>query len=96
MYGIIAHYRVHERSWRRADQENLSPGCCATPVCIRLHHPDQREALFGGRCTRCPLRERCTTAKAWRTLTIRPHHDLMADARRRAATDATWRADYRR
>ncbi|WP_433237794.1 IS1182 family transposase [Streptosporangium sp. CA-135522] len=58
------------------------------------HH--QRKALFGDRCACCPLRERCTTAKAGRIVTIRPDHGLMADARRRAATDATWRADYRR
>ncbi|MEV4251448.1 IS1182 family transposase [Streptosporangium canum] len=57
------------------------------------HH--QRKALFGDRCACCPLRERCTTAKADRILTIRPHHDLMTAARR-AATDAAWRADYRR
>jgi hypothetical protein len=58
------------------------------------HH--QRKAFFGDRCACCPLRERCTTAKAGRILTIRPHHDLMAAARHQAATDAVWRADYRR
>ncbi len=46
------------------------------------HH--QRRAVFGNVCTRCPLREQCTKAKAGRVLTIRPHHDLQAAARRQA------------
>ncbi|WEP00244.1 IS1182 family transposase [Streptomyces sp. FXJ1.172] len=58
------------------------------------HH--QRKAAFKDLCTRCPLRERCTKAKAGRILTIRPHHDLQAAARHQAATDPDWQADYRR
>ncbi|WP_326581508.1 IS1182 family transposase [Actinacidiphila glaucinigra] len=56
----------------------------------------QRKAAFKDRCTDCPLRQRCTNAKAGRTLTIRPHHDLQTAARHQAATDPTWQADYRR
>ncbi|WP_327071799.1 IS1182 family transposase [Kitasatospora sp. NBC_01302] len=56
----------------------------------------QRKATFAGLCTGCPLRERCTKARAGRTLTIRPHHDLLTAARRQAATDPDWQADYRR
>ncbi|MGW2938312.1 IS1182 family transposase [Streptomyces sp. NPDC001156] len=56
----------------------------------------QRKASFGIRCTRCPLREQCTKAKAGRILTIRPHHDLLATARHQAATDPDWQAAYRR
>ncbi|MFV2179324.1 transposase, partial [Actinomadura sp. LOL_011] len=58
------------------------------------HH--QRKAVFGSLCARCPLRERCTKAKAGRIVTIRPHHDLQADARRQADGDPAWQADYRR
>ncbi|MFE7113188.1 IS1182 family transposase [Streptomyces sp. NPDC057575] len=58
------------------------------------HH--QRTAAFKSLCASCPLRERCTKAKAGRILTIRPHHDLQAAARRQAATDPDWKADYRR
>jgi integrase len=29
MYVIMDHYRVHERSWRRSDQDNPSPGRCS-------------------------------------------------------------------
>jgi len=57
---------------------------------------NQRKAAFRNLCTGCLLRERCTKAKAGRILTIRPHHDLQAAARRQAATDPDWQADYRR
>jgi transposase len=56
----------------------------------------QRKAAFKDLCSGCPLRERCTKAKAGRILTIRPHHDLQAAARDQAATDPDWQADYRR
>ena len=56
----------------------------------------QRKALFTDQCTGCPLRQRCTTAKTGRILTIRPHHDQLAAARRQAATDPEWQAAYRR
>ncbi|MFD8936975.1 transposase [Streptomyces sp. NPDC059578] len=58
------------------------------------HH--QRRAVFKDLCTRCPLREQCTKAKAGRVLTIRPHHDLQTTARRQATTDPAWQADHRR
>ncbi|MGI5158561.1 transposase [Microbispora sp. CA-102843] len=56
----------------------------------------QRKAFFTGQCAGCPLRSRCTKAKAGRILTIRPHHDELAAARRQAATDPVWQDDYRR
>ncbi|MEU6799025.1 IS1182 family transposase [Nonomuraea wenchangensis] len=56
----------------------------------------QRRATFTGLCAACPLRERCTTAKTGRVVTIRPHHDLQAAARHQAATDLAWQDDYRR
>lgn len=55
----------------------------------------QRRAVFT-ECGACPLRQRCTTAKAGRVLTIRPNHDQQAAARHRAATDPDWQAAYRR
>lgn len=51
-------------------------------------------AIFGHRCTDCPLRTRCTTAARGRHLTIHPHHDRLAAARRFATTDA-FRQPYR-
>ncbi|MEU7864989.1 IS1182 family transposase [Nonomuraea sp. NPDC049141] len=56
----------------------------------------QRRASFTGLCAACPLHDRCTTAKTGRMVTIRPHHDLQAAARRQAATDPAWQDDYRR
>ncbi|GAA1773110.1 hypothetical protein GCM10009734_97620 [Nonomuraea bangladeshensis] len=56
----------------------------------------QRRATFTGLCAACPLRDRCTTAKTGRVVTIRPHHDLQATARHQAATDLAWQDDYRR
>ena len=55
----------------------------------------QRKAVFD-QCPHCPLRARCTKAKAGRVLTIRPHHDQQAAARRTATTDPDWQAAYRR
>jgi hypothetical protein len=55
----------------------------------------QRRAVFTA-CPTCPLRARCTTAKAARVLAIRPHHDQQTAARRQAATDPHWQAQYRR
>jgi hypothetical protein len=56
----------------------------------------QRKAVFEQLCTGCPLRDRCTKAKRGRILTIRPHHDQQAAARRQAQTDPDWQAAYRR
>ena len=56
----------------------------------------QRKAVFEQLCTACPLRPKCTNAKRGRVLTIRPHHDQQAAARRQAATDPHWQAAYRR
>ena len=55
----------------------------------------QRRAAFT-ECGHCPLRQRCTKAKAGRVLTIRPNHDQQAATRHRAATDPAWQAAYRR
>ncbi|GAA0828832.1 hypothetical protein GCM10009525_26760 [Streptosporangium amethystogenes subsp. fukuiense] len=56
----------------------------------------KKRAVFGEACAGCPLRERCTTAKKGRVVQITPHHDLLVAARRQAATDPAWQADYRR
>ncbi|MFD8565243.1 IS1182 family transposase [Streptosporangium canum] len=55
-----------------------------------------RIAQFKKRCTSCPLRTRCTTSTTGRNVNVHPHHDLLAAARRQAATDSAWQADYRR
>ena len=45
-----------------------------------------RTVTFGRLCHGCPLRARCTTAKAGRSMTIHPHEDLLRAARAQART----------
>jgi len=52
-------------------------------------------AVFGGRCHGCPLRERCTTAQDGRTIHIREHDAELVEARR-AWRDGDFTVDYRR
>jgi IS5 family transposase len=53
-------------------------------------------AVFGRRCNSgCPLRDRCTTAKAGRTLHIGEHDAELVEARR-AWRDGDFTQDYRR
>lgn len=52
-------------------------------------------ARFTTRCHDCPMRERCTTAKAGKILKVHPHHDVHAAARA-AANDPDWQDRYRR
>ncbi len=52
-------------------------------------------ASFGPRCRDCPLRERCTSSRKGRQLTIHPRHDLLAAARAASRTEEFQRS-YRR
>jgi len=52
-------------------------------------------AVFGVRCRGCPLRVRCTTAKAGRTVHISEHDDELVAARK-AWTNGDFADDYRR
>jgi hypothetical protein len=61
----------------------------------RPHADGTRLAQFKALCHHCPLRERCTTSKTGRVLSVHPQHALLAAARR-AAADPAWRAEYRR
>ena len=47
-----------------------------------------RTVTFGAACTGCPLRERCTTAKDGRSMSIHPHEGLLRAARAQARTPA--------
>ena len=47
----------------------------------------KRRASFGASCRTCPLRRRCTTAKAGRVVVLHPHHRHLAAARAQAATE---------
>lgn len=52
-------------------------------------------ARFGTNCKTCPLRARCTTARAGRVIVLHPHHRHLAAARARAATEE-FQVVYRR
>lgn len=52
-------------------------------------------ATFGAACASCPLRERCTTARDGRTISLGEHHQLQR-AHRQRATDPDFQAVYRR
>jgi hypothetical protein len=53
-----------------------------------------RSFSFGVRCRGCPLRERCTSAKGPRSLTLHEHEALLRAARRQAET-ADFQTVYR-
>jgi len=52
-----------------------------------------RTVTFGAACAACPLRERCTTAKDGRSMTIHLHDGLLRAARAQART-AEFRQAY--
>jgi hypothetical protein len=47
---------------------------------------------FGAACAGCPLRQRCTTARDGRPMTIHPHEGLLRAARAQARTPEFKRA----
>lgn len=64
------------------------------PEAITVAITTKASARFGRHCTACPVRSRCTNAKAGRVIVLHPHHDLLAAARAQADTyefDAIYR-----
>jgi hypothetical protein len=55
-----------------------------------------RNVVFGVACRDCPLRQRCTTAKDGRSLSLHEHHTLLRQARHDWATDERLTDAYRR
>ena len=71
---------------------------CPAGHAVTLGRPQvggTRQAQFKARCAGCPLRQRCTTSKTGRVLSVHPQHALLAAARS-AATDLAWKDEYRR
>ena len=52
------------------------------PAGITRRITARRNVIFGAACRGCPLRERCTTSKTGRTLSLHEHDDLLRAARR--------------
>src|SRR5512140_2547921 len=62
-------------------------GTVTCPAGVPRPMSKTRTVTFGAACAGCPLRERCTTAKDGRSMTIHPHEDLLRAARAQARTD---------
>jgi IS5 family transposase len=76
----------------RIDQ---SAGILRCPAGATAPISSSGRASFARECPSCPLRRRCTTAKAGRTIRLHPHEDELRAARRRATT-RSFQASYRR
>jgi len=67
-------------------------GTVTCPVGVTRPMSKTRTVTFGAACAGCPLRERCTTAKDGRSMSIHPHEDLLRAARAQARTEEFKRA----
>ena len=61
-------------------------GTITCPAGVTVAIGPKRTARFAAQCRNCPLRHRCTTAKAGRTIRLHPHHELLSAARAQART----------
>jgi hypothetical protein len=70
--------------------------CCPQGVLVPVRKTSNgaSTAEFGRACAACPLRDRCTTAKAGRSLYVHPKHDTLVRYRQ-LQRDPAWRAGYR-
>ena len=66
---------------------NESAGTVTCPAGLTRPMSPARTVTFGAACAGCPLRERCTTARDGRSMTIHPHEELLRAARAQARTD---------
>ncbi|MGH9118227.1 MAG: IS1182 family transposase [Acidimicrobiales bacterium] len=77
------------------DVDNETVGCPAGHiVTIRFGADGGGRAEFAGHCASCPLRERCTTSTAGRSITIHPREALLQRAKAKQATPE-WQQAYR-
>src|SRR6266568_3488125 len=67
-------------------------GTVTCPNGVTRQMSKNRAVTFGAACAGCPLRERCTTAKDGRSMTIHPHEGLLREARAQARTPEFKRA----
>jgi hypothetical protein len=76
-------------------QIDQQAGTASCPAGYQTQITASGRASFARWCQRCPLRRRCTTAKAGRTVQVHPHQDELRAARRRAVT-RSFQHSYRR
>ena len=60
-------------------------GTVTCPAGVTRPMSPARTVTFGAACAGCPLRQRCTTARHGRSMTIHPHEGLLRAARAQAA-----------
>jgi len=65
------------------DEDNGTVTC---PAGVTRTMSARRNVVFGAACAGCPLRDRCTTAKDGRSMSIHPHEGLLRAARAQART----------
>lgn len=70
-------------------------GTVSCPAGVVVTLSAKRRASFGANCRTCPLRRRCTTARAGRVIVLHPHHRHLVAARAKARTE-DFDAVYRR
>jgi hypothetical protein len=61
-------------------------GTVTCPAGVTRAMSARRNVVFGAACAGCPLRDRCTTAKDGRSMSIHPHEGLLRAARAQART----------
>ena len=69
-------------------------GTITCPAGVTRPIPPGRHVVFGAACRTCPLRERCTTSKSGRAVSLHPHDHLLRAARAAWATSSGLREDY--
>ena len=67
-------------------------GTVTCPAGVTRPMSPARTVTFGAACAACPLRQRCTTARDGRSMTIHPHEGLLRAARAQARTPEFKRA----
>ena len=71
---------------------NEDQGTVTCPAGVTRPMSPARTVTFGAACAGCPLRQRCTTARDGRSMTIHPHEGLLRAARAQARTPEFKRA----
>jgi len=70
------------------------PGEHTVPIRWASKGDGSGTAAFGALCAECPLAARCTRAAQGRSISIGPHQERLAKARK-AQADPAWQADYK-
>lgn len=71
-------------------------GTATCPAGVTRRISKGRTVTFGAACRGCPLRDRCTTARAGRLLQLHPQDKLLRQARADWAASPGLREDYRK